>query len=253
MYNGKTVSLKQILWRILKNPLASELTYEGAAEYAIEALTLLGAPLILIDKVTNPPIKVENYKAALPSDVVTIRGVRLLNNFREDLPYDLLDKNAIALRYATDIYHKAIPCENSEFVNETGCTEEFTYTIQKGIIFASFSEGHIQVSYKSFATDEEGFPLVPDNEKVKLALEYYILYRFLEPLWMAGKISDKAFDFIDRKKCWYMGAGNSAMKIMGPDQLESVMNSVNRLIINDKAFDNFYRRSGEKEKIRRYN
>lgn len=252
MYNGNTVSLKQILWRALKNPLVSELSYEGAAEYAIEALSLIASPLIFIDKVTNPPLKVNGYKAALPLDVVNIKGIRLLNNFREDTSYDDLGKNAVALRYATDIYHKALDCEDSEFSGEDGCPSELTYTIQKGIIFTSFSEGYVQVSYKSFATDEEGFPLIPDNEKVKMALEYYILHRFLEPLWTMGKISDKAFDYIQQKRFFYMGAASSSMALQGPDQLESTLNSINRLIINDKAFDNFYKNAGERERIKRY-
>ncbi|MCK4918751.1 MAG: hypothetical protein KAS02_03130, partial [Candidatus Pacebacteria bacterium] len=75
-----TISLKNILWKVLRNPLASELTYEEAAEFAIEALRLLGATLSFEDKVTNPPLTISNYKVALPSTLLKIRGARLIFN-----------------------------------------------------------------------------------------------------------------------------------------------------------------------------
>ena len=68
-----------------------------------------------------------------------------------------------------------------------------------------------------------------------------------------GKIPDKVFHYIDQKKCFYMGASNTSMQLQGIDHLESVMNAVNRLIINDKAFDNFYKGAGMRERIKRYN
>ena len=49
-----------------------------------------------------------------------------------------------------------------------------------------------------------------------------------------------------------MGAANTSMQLQSVDHLESVMNAVNRLIINDKAFENFYKRSGDRERIKRY-
>ena len=42
-------SLGEILWKVLRNPLCQELTYEEAAEYALEFLKLLGAPFIYLD------------------------------------------------------------------------------------------------------------------------------------------------------------------------------------------------------------
>ena len=41
-------------------------------------------------------------------------------------------------------------------------------------------------------------------QKVQLALEYYILSRYLEPLWMMGKITDKAFEYVQQKRYFYI-------------------------------------------------
>lgn len=272
MHSGQTISLKSILWKVLTNPLASELTYEEAAEYAIEAIRLLGAPLSFEYKVTDPPLTLTNYKTALPSELLEIRGARLITNL------DNYEDGAIALRHATDIYHSKLNCSkttkdtsDNEYSiytpDPTGETQkhytgvspnspnliEYTYTTQKGIFYSSIEEGNVQISYKALMVDEEGYPLVPDNQKVIMALHYYILHRYLEPLWMMGKITDKAFQYIEQKRHFYMGGAGTSMQLAGIDHLESVMNTINRLIINTQAHTNFYKGSGVKERIRKYN
>lgn len=272
MYNGNTISLKQILWRVYEHPVADGLNYEDAAEYAISGLRLVGAPLVYIEDTCEKDII--NYKAGLPENMISIRGVKLLNAGGE----------TIALRKATDLYHVDIARKNtgpsinnnsglptspydntnqgvnsnilrvnSETESDGGRLKEFTYIAQNGVIQTSFREGTVVISFYGIGCDDDGYPLIPDNEQVKLCLEYYILFRFLEPLFIAGKITDKAFNYINQKKSFYMGAANTSMQLQGIDHLESTMNAINRLIINDKAFDNFYMGAGAKERIKRYN
>lgn len=269
MYNGNHISLKQILWKVYEHPVADGLNYEDAAEYAIDGLKLIGAPLVYLEDTCEREIV--NYKAALPENSINIRGVKLLNAGGE----------TIALRKATDLYHKDIARKNTgpsinsndglptspytddnqgvnaslvnnESESDGGRRKEFTYIAQNGVLQTSFRDGTVIISYYGLACDEDGYPLVPDNVQVTECLRYYILFRYLEPLFIAGKITDKAFNYIDQKKCFYMGASNTAMQLQGIDHLESTMNAINRLIINDKAFDNFYMGAGFKERIKRY-
>lgn len=241
MYNGTTVSLKTVLWKVLNNPYASELSYELAAEYAIEAIRLIGAPLSLNHNVTNPPLKVVNHKVGLPTNLISIKGVKAYSDINEN------NDDGIAMTYATDTFHKGSNCE-------TDCNniEEFTYTAENGVMFTSFSEGYVQIAYLSLPIDDEGYPLVTNDQDTLLALEYYILFRYLEPLWVMGKIQDKVFSYIDTKKCWYMGAAGTSLKLAGPDHLEAVMNGINRLIINN-AHSSSFKSIGKKERIKKYN
>jgi len=80
-------------------------------------------------------------------------------------------------------------------------------------------------------------------------LEYYILYRLLEPYYDLGKISDKAFNRITQNKDWYMGAAQSDTKVVSMDHWEAVMNSINRLIVNDTAHQNFFKGMGNKNEL----
>lgn len=243
MYNGQNVSLKTILWKVLNQPIAADLTYEDAAAFAVEAIRLIGAPLSFEDIVTAP-ILVTNYKAPLPSNLLNIRGVRIINNLEN------FDDGAIALRHATDIYHTGANCTPD---SNNNIPSEYTYTVQKGIIFTSIPSGNIQISYKGLPVDEDGYPLIPNEQKTLLAIEYYILHRFIEPLWIIGKITDKAFAYIEQKRHFYMGGADTSLKLQSQDHLESVMNTINRLIINDSAHSNFYKGSGQQERLKRFN
>lgn len=52
-----------------------------------------------------------------------------------------------------------------------------TYSLNPNYIHTSFKSGEIIVYYNGIATDEEGFPLVPDIYEIKEALSWYILMR----------------------------------------------------------------------------
>jgi hypothetical protein len=246
MYNGQTISLKRILWAVMNNPIANELTYDQAAEWSIDAIKLIGAPLSLSKEVTVP-IKLTNHKAALPTNLLTIRGIRYI--WDKDLFYND-EMMSDAMTYAQDVYHYQEDCDTD--LTHIGA-DEFTYTVQNGVITVSPREGWVQVAYDALPIDEDGYPLIPDNEKVKQALEYYILWKYLEALWTMGKITDKVFNYYEQKKMWYMGAANSSMQLSGMDHLEALGNVINRLIINTNAHKNFFKQAGKKERLKRYN
>jgi hypothetical protein len=234
MYNGNLVGLGTILWRVLKSPLAADLSYEQAAEYTLEFIKLIGAPLAYSDEVKK--LEVTEYKARIPNNTVIIRGVRWLGKEGCDDP--------IAMRYATDLYHTS--------KQEKDCDGEYTYISQNCNLTTSKRTGFVEISIKTIATDEKGYPMIPDNESFKMGLEYYILYRHIEPLWSMGKVQDKVFSHYGQQRDWYLGQASNEFKLQGIDQLESAMNSLNRLIIQDKAHETFYKDFGQKEYIKRY-
>lgn len=234
MVTGRTVSIGNILWKVLKQPIVQDLKYEDAAEYAIEYLRLIGAPLAFEDKVER--IKLNNYKGLLPSNLINIRGIQY-----SECECD----GGIAMRYASDIYHTAINgCE-------PGC-QEYTYVTQNNIITTSMKDGWINISYNALATDEFGYPLIPDNESFKVALEYYIIHRTLEGLWSMGKITDKVFQYYEQKRHYYSAQATNSMTIKNMDQMETMMNAVNRMIIDVNPQETFYKNFGIKEVIKQH-
>lgn len=240
MHSGKVTSIGSILWRVLRNPLLKNSNYEEISEYVLEFLRLLGAPLAL-ENITEKK-EITGHKTALPVDLIDIKGLRYLG--------DDCDENcAVAMRYATNTFHSNV----NEHNENDDQPFEFTYMVQKNILITSFSSGWVEISYRRIMTDEDGYPMIPDNEKVIMALEYYIMFRYLEQLWSMGKITDKVFQYYEQKKLWYMSSANSDLKISSMDHVESIMNSINRILINDRAHETFNKQLGQKEHLKRYN
>lgn len=223
--NGKFTSIGEILWKVLNKPICSDLNIEQASEYALEFLKIIGAPLSFLNKTEE--LQLNDYKVLLPNDLIDIRGVRCDNR---------------PLRYATDTYHLSHDSTHSY-------SNEYTYIVQNCVLTASIDKGCIEISYKAVALDEDGYPMIPDNESYRLGIEYYIIFRHLEPLWTMGKVSDKVFQYYEQKSMWYKGQAGSSIMIANGDHLESIMNGLNRLIINNNAYDTFYKKYGVKERI----
>lgn len=234
MVSGKNISVGNILWKVLKQPIVQDLKYEDAAEYAIEYLRLIGAPLAFEDKVER--IKLSNYKGLLPSNLINIKGIAYSDSECE---------GGVAMRYASNIYH-------TDIQNNSESGQEYTYITQNNVVTTSIKEGWINISYSALATDEFGYPLIPDNESFKVALEYYIIHRTLEGLWSMGKITDKVFQYYEQKRHYYSAQATNSMTIKNMDQMETMMSAVNRMIIDVNPQETFYKNFGIKEVIKKH-
>lgn len=232
MHSKQTISLKNILWKVMNHPLAKELSYDDAAMYAIEAIELIGTPLTLVDKETSPPVKITNYKGAAPEDIIILKGV--------------ITEHGKVLDHNTGL-HNTSGWENKDY----SYTHGGNYIIESGVIKTSFQEGKVIISYKALPLDCDGYPLIPKDVKVRQAIHYYILHQHLSPLYDIGKVSDKAYNRISQEKDWYIGAAQSSSQLAGMDHAESMLNSINRLLINDTASRNFYDTMGIKENLKK--
>jgi hypothetical protein len=72
-----------------------------------------------------------------------------------------------------------------------------TFTIQNGQIYTNFQDGTIFMSYYAFPLDEEGYPMIPDNEHVEKCIEYYIKLNIMETLWINSEVD------VERKLKWF--------------------------------------------------
>lgn len=226
------ISIKEIMWDLLKNPLLSNLTLEDASTSAYSLIKLLKIPTTLTNSVVK--CKVNDYRVRVPENTIEVLGVRLV----------LSDNTYKALNYGVNPYHTA---------EKRGCALEHTYVVQNCNITTSFEKGDVEIAIKQMATDEEGYPLIPDNESFIKAIKYSIMEEFIEPLWLMGKVTDKAFNRIEQQRLWYVGQASSlTTKVVNYDHLDTAMKGVNRLIVNTRPKDTFWIGHGETEKIKRH-
>lgn len=215
MNNSKYVSIKSILYDITRYPFVEGIQPEDIALYLTNLLSLVGSPYVYEKKFSD--LEICNNKAKLPCDLIRIDGTR----YRLDCTCDFLP-----LSYASDIYHSNL---HSNDCPDKTCESEYSYSINNGYIYTSFSEGFIQIAYQGIVTDEDGFPMIPDNVKFKEALKYYILLQYAEPAYFRKEVPRDIYNDIKQNYAWYIGAANNSFNMPSMDQMQSLTNGLVRL------------------------
>ena len=142
------------------------------------------------------------------------------------------------LQYGASTFHKSMHCTGC--VNENTQYEE-TYIVDCDYIKTSFASGKICLSYMAFPTDEDCYPLVPDDISFKEAMFWYIYKKLLllNPLIKKNGIN---YTFAEQQWKYYCSQARNAANYPDIDRMESFMNQWVRLIPDmnrhDSAFEN---------------
>jgi len=140
------------------------------------------------------------------------------------------------LSYGTSTFHASMHCEGC--VNQAS-TYKDSYIINCGSIKTSFASGQVCISYMAFPTDDECYPLIPDNISYREAMFWYITKKLL----LGGtqlpnqKIS---YEFADMKWQNYCTQARNAANYPDIDRYQSFMDQWVRLTPNMNRDINFF-------------
>lgn len=227
------MSIKQILDDITDHPLMKDVTLERVVKHSIDFMRILGVPQIFENKVEK--LEVKNHKALLPCDFYQMNQVKLLGNCPE---------RSKMFRYTTDSFH----LEDKYH----GKSIDLTYMIQNSVIFTSIEEGEIEISYQAVMTDNDGYPLIPDNGSFANALELYIKLKVFTYLFDTGKISQAVYQNTQQEYSWAVGQASNQLKMVTLDQMESLSNIWSNLLIRAREHKYGFINTGTKEILRNH-
>lgn len=227
------MSIKQILDDITDHPLMKDVTLERVVKHSIDFMRILGVPQIFENKVEK--LEVKNHKALLPCDFYQMNQVKLLGNCPE---------RSKVFRYTTDSFH----LEDKHH----GKSIDLTYMIQNSVIFTSIEEGEIEISYQAVMTDNDGYPLIPDNGSFANALELYIKLKVFTYLFDTGKISQAVYQNTQQEYSWAVGQASNQLKMVTLDQMESLSNIWSNLLIRAREHKYGFINTGTKELLRNH-
>jgi hypothetical protein len=251
MTNGNYKSIKDLISRLLRNPLMSDLNKSDIGSYIADALRLIEAPMAYEEKVAT--ITIEDYRGELPCDIIYIQQTQKLKTaLNEAIPESSYNRTYgyLPMRYATDHFHTALHADTSPDLQKAGYTEtgyDLTYKVQSNYIYTSFREGVVRMSYKGLALDKEGYPMIPDNIKVEKALENHVMYEYLRILWMLGKIPDKVYRDVSTERDWYIGAAGTSLQMQSIDQAEAMKAALTRTILKPLQHGSGFKDLGTQE------
>ena len=206
----KNISIKVILDRLLRHPLMQDLSFETAVDYTVDFFGIIGMPRLFEERVTKVPVK--NYRARIPCGETSITQIRETCSGR-------------CLRGSTDNF-------------------------QGDYIYLNKREGELEVAYKVITTDEEGYPMIPEDPVILRALEYYIKKQWFTILFDMGKIQPAALQNVQQEYAFYVGQAQNKLVMPTLSEMESITNMWNTLIPRFNEFRDGFEKSGEKERIR---
>ena len=202
----KTITIRSVYESLLDDEYMNDLTIDRIVRYTVEFMRIVGVPDMFTQSVAK--LDLVNYMAALPDDFCMMVQVRMSDNPKK------------VFRYSTDSFHMSHGVTSSDL----------TYVIQGGVLHANIPEGSVEVSYKSIATDDDGYPLIPDNSSFIRALEAYITLKYYKILFRHGSISGSVLSQIDQDYAWAVGDCATEFNRLSIDEMESFTNSWNNIV-----------------------
>lgn len=222
VYNN--ISSKFIVAKIYRDLGLTDPNYQADFfEWIGEALEFIGSGSQLISK--ELVLEIKNYKATLPIGIVTLEQVRTFSEFTDNWEY---------LQYNPSTFN-ILESDAPNFVVKT----KHTFSLNPNFIIFSFEEGEVAISYKTFATDEDGFPLLPDNQYFKEALFWYC---FKKMLMKGYQPKNNQMDYMLANQQWLKYCTSARNKANYPDlsEYERFRNVWVGLIPNRELFQRGY-------------
>lgn len=271
-FNGNYLTIDSILHDVKSYPFTENLSKREAAHQLADLIGLIGVVSPLTRKYYN--VQISQYKGALPKDIMYIQGVNNKGNscynqgipmrYATDIYQSVLHSDeakaeclgtSVSSSNVSSIYPPQTPVDTPEDLNwcqhvwapatysqdiPSGISEN-SYAINGASIDVSFDYGWVEIAYDAFTTDEDGFPMVPDDPSFKQAYKYYLLRNAAEPAFYRGDIQQYVYNNIEQQYNWYVGQAGNKLSMPSMDQMQSWANGLIRIIPATEPFKDGYK------------
>lgn len=253
--NIQYTNIRRVLDDITEHPLLRDVTLEQVIRHTIRFISLHGYPQLYQDKIDTVDIK--DFRGLLPCDLISIIQVKDLKT--DVCLRSMTDTFTPGLRPKTDMRNQPKNLLNNMKSPVDTCIplmqeyrEESSFKTQGRIIFTSFPEGKVEIAYKAIPVDEDGFPLLIDNETYLNALEAYIKVKVFTVKFDTGKIQAGVLSNAQTEYTWASHLLQSEMTMPSVSEMESLTRMMNTLIKPIRQFDNGFKDLGDREYLRRH-
>lgn len=249
-------NIRRVLDNLHEHPLLRDVTLEQAVRYVIRFIGLHGFSKMFQDRIANVDIK--DFRGLLPCDLISIIQVKDLDSgiclraMTDSFPKGMepkmpkpKHKDLLNNAQSFDINNTYIPPEHRHF-------EEPSFKTQGRIIFTSFPEGCVEIAYRGIPVDEDGFPLLIDNENYLAALEAFIKLQVFTIKFDTGKINANVLQNAQQDYAFRAAELGSEFNSISYSEAEALSRFNNTLILNMRHFDNGFKDLGSREFLRRH-
>lgn len=241
----KWTTLKPVIGKFLRDTRTADGSYfDDLTDWVAEAIALMKTRFQLELKQTT--VRIDFHHAALPCSLeslacVTYQGQRLLESG------SLKPLNHAGYR-SGPVFQTVVSRKELDEVDTPGGTVslqalqalpasgELFYKLNYNKIETNISDGELELFYWAVPTDEDGFPMIPDNQLYKEAIYFYCRMKMI-----GTGYPDPVFKYGDCESRWTDYAGKAIAEITypTPDALQRNIQTNIRLIPTDYHWENF--------------
>ncbi len=225
------ISIGEIIYRIQEHPLLKSVKKSDIVNHVKTVIELIGVPGL--KKEVRVVLLVADYRVKLPEDFLERVASRAI-----------VDSSAIKVNmtHNTDdfaVYNKKI-AEEIESENITTLNETlFSHKIVNGYLYTDFVQGEVELIYRAYEVDENGWPMIPKNESVVLAIENYIKSRYFGILADMNANYERAYQRAEQQYTWYIAQATTSLINIDPVEAEALGSRLIRMIpISDSFYTN---------------
>lgn len=205
----------------------TEINEGDIIEWCAEGLMLIGSFPQFEECKTI--IEVKNHTASLPNNFLYIRNITF-----DGKPMHWDNKNMIKL-------------SNDDKCNIPTCCTENNFYIRDCTLYTSLNCGNILIEYLGIPTDEDGYPLMPDDVYFDKALKAYCTFMLDKIQFRKGLLPQQVFQHSEREWLWYVGAAKGSANTPDRNMMERLKNVWVRLIPQQRSFDQNFVNLGKPE------
>jgi hypothetical protein len=250
LYNS--TSLDEVIARIIRNTRVQDSSYLlDMVEWIPEAMGQMKTRYETVALYKD--ITINFHKGKLPCGEIYIDAVQYGCT---RLPYSSTVKHyatghSLSTPDTTEVFTSVVETktntanENNIFWTSTqeavkNCTinEYDWFAIEMGWITTSFADGVVRLYYRSQPLDDNGFPLIPDNENYKQAIYWYV-----RAMMIGAGFKDQVYNEADLMRRFETYARRAINEITypTPEEKEQQLKVQVRLIPPSNYYENFYR------------
>lgn len=234
------VSMKTVIAKIYRDlNINYELSDLDMYEWASEALSMIGA-FSQYEEITTK-LEFKNGKACLPLGFEKLVNIEYCGK---------------PLFWSTNTNRHNYACDGCNIPNYSdGCCQEgYNFYIKGGYVISDIdcqNKDKVTITYLGLPTDEDGYPLVPDDVYYIKAVAAYIIHMLDKQEWRKGNIADKVMQKSETDWLFYVNSARGSANMPNLAQLENLKNTLRRMIPVSNDYLTGFKRFNQIERIKR--
>ena len=226
-------SIRRVLDDLMEHPMLSDISLEQVVRHAVRFIHKHSYPAMFSEKVAK--VAIHEFRGVLPCDLVSVLQVKDM-------------RSHLCLRSMTDNFAPGLGGSHAR-----PPYGEHSFKTQNRVIYTSFPEGEVEVSYQSMPVDNDGFPLLIDNENYLDALEAYIKMKVFGVKFDQGKVAPAIYSEAKQQYGIASRLLESEFTTPSMSEMQSIASLWNTMLPNVMEAYKGFASLGDREYLRRVN